>query len=86
MRLMAWRSLPQALQLAVAILTVSTATCGIAIVGGDAVAISVLRVVLVGGFLCALRIVTRPMVWRWPWLGAIASAGVYLAWSLGRLF
>ncbi len=100
-RIKSWRNLPQALQLAVAILTIALSTCGVAVViwasryrnnsslsleGIDTIVISLLRVVLVGGFLCALRIITRPMRWRWPWLGAIGCGAAYLLWSAARLF
>lgn len=96
-----WRNLPQALQLAVAILAIAWASCGIAVViwaaryrhngyllveGVDTIAISMFRVVLIGGFLCALRVITKPMQWRWPWLGAIGSCAIYLLWSAARLF
>jgi len=99
-RVRSWRKLPQALQLAVAVLAIAWGTFGIAVIwavryrhGGalvlgdfDAVVVSFFRLVLIGGFLCALRVITVPMRWRWPWLGAIASAALYLVWWSWQVF
>lgn len=32
------------------------------------------------GFLCVLRTVSQPVFGKWPWLGALASAVVYVSW------
>lgn len=95
-----WKRLPQALQLAVSFLAVTVATFLVALViwlvryrnesyliveGLDTIIVSFARVLSVGGFLCALRVVTRPMRLQWPWIGAVASCVLYLAWSLLRM-
>lgn len=95
-----WKRLPQALQLAVSFLAVTVATFLVALIiwlaryrnesyliveGVDTITVSLARVLSVGGFLCALRVVTRPMRRQWPWIGAMASCVLYLAWSLLRL-
>lgn len=98
--LRAWRKLPQSMQLAISFLAVTLAafitavviwssryTNGILVVRGiDSIVISVARILSVIGFLCALRVVTRPMRGQWPWLGAIGCGLAYLAWSVARLF
>lgn len=96
-----WRDFPQALQLAIAFLAVATATFCVAAViwlsryqnesylvvrGLDTIVISISRVLSVAGFLCALRVITRPMLLRWPWLGALGCGVLYLIWSVARLF
>lgn len=97
----AWPQLPQALQLATAFLAVSGATFLIAAViwsaryrngaylvasGWDSIIISVGRIFSIAGFLCALRVATRPMTYQWPLIGAMACGAVYAGWSLLRLF
>lgn len=34
------------------------------------------------GFLCILRSVSQPTFGHWPWVGALVSSAVYLAWWL----
>ena len=34
----------------------------------------------VAGFLSILRTISQPTFGHWPWIGALASSGVYLAW------
>jgi len=96
-----WRKLPQAMQLAVSFLAVAAATFSVAAViwlsryqngsylvvrGIDTIVISLARVLSVLGFMCALRVITRPMRWQWPWLGAMGCGALYLVWSVLRLF
>lgn len=32
------------------------------------------------GFLCILRTISQPSFGRWPWIGALLSVAVYVAW------
>lgn len=37
------------------------------------------------GFMCILRVVTKPMLGHWPWVSALACCAIYIGWSLVRL-
>lgn len=96
-----WSKFPVSMQFAIAFFTVSVATCTASaaiwvsryarpdgmLLAGDVgvVAIAAGRGLATAGFLCALRIVTRPMIGPWPWIGALLSVIAYLAWSTIRL-
>lgn len=79
---MSWRKLPMSMQLAVALLTVSIA---VTVMSSELVAPAghVLGVI---GFLCALRVVTKPMLGSWPWFGAVGCGILYAIVSVILLF
>lgn len=92
-----WISLPLSMQMAVAMLAISVAvlvtraiiwfsryTHDGAIYGGDSVLFAAATALGIIGFLCALRVVTRPMIGRWPWWCAVASSVLYLVWTAAR--
>jgi len=37
------------------------------------------------GFLCILRVTTRPMLGHWPWVSCIVCCSFYLLWAVLRL-
>ena len=37
------------------------------------------------GFMCILRVATRPMLGHWPWVLCLACCVIYLSWTLVRL-
>jgi len=37
------------------------------------------------GFMCILRVATRPMLGQWPWVSALGACCAYLIWSVLRL-
>lgn len=43
--------------------------------------------ILVGlvGFLCILRVTTKPMLGHWPWVSCLTCCAFYLLWALLRI-
>jgi len=37
------------------------------------------------GFMCILRVITRPMLGQWPWLSAMGCCVIYVIWSVIRI-
>jgi hypothetical protein len=37
------------------------------------------------GFMCILRVITKPVLGHWPWVTAMLWCLIYLAWTISRL-
>jgi hypothetical protein len=37
------------------------------------------------GFLCILRVATKPVLGHWPWVSCLTCCSFYLLWSLARI-
>lgn len=95
-----WIDLPLSMQLAVAVWFSSVGICTTRIIiwwsrfqndgyvemqSFDTFGFLIGTMIGLAGFLCLLRVVTRPMLGDWPWTSALTCCALYILWSVERL-
>lgn len=95
-----WKSPPLSIQLAIGVWIASTGIAGTRAVTWwsryshegnidmhdfDTAAYVLFTVIGVIGFMCILRVSTRPMLGHTPWIACLITCAAYIAWSLIRL-